>query len=477
MAIISAGLIFIIATFFLYNWLKDRNEDTFNPLKNVVYIVLKELKHRSGFENFPIKGTVQNIKDLDFYGNFEVLQFFAFLQLAYLLIMLAMSVVAPPALLSSLSKYFLYMVIVGALYFVYTEVTLVVRRKAQLKNERWFAFGFALVYTIVFYAIFDYFGMKVSGIRSLKENSREQLAYLSLWLETRVNIQDLSGKLFGFIYFVSFLRTFFKFGSLTKVLKTIRVINQNLENQTGVKSPQIESILKKYRLIYGCFYAYIISNCILFINQVYLFKHDWLFLAHCTVSVAFYFFIAEEELNISARESAQLSLSFKSSLEKQSTKSTKKSGKMREAYEYTKLSTNHMFLDSVGDALNTYVLPLVYLFMLCGFVVAVTHLPLNKSLNYNGLYNQHKDLRLLKDTLLLSAQSSTHEGAYIQDYYSGVDVYDQRFTEANVKYLSAIVEAIQSFAPYCFKLVYLNMITFETIAYICLLIFILNIKE
>lgn len=477
MVIITIGLCFILGTFLLYNWLKDKDENFLNPLRNVVYIVIREMKDKSGFENLPIKGIVQSIKELKFYTNFEILQFFTFLQLSYLSIMLITCLIAPKTILSSISKYFFYIYAIGLIYFIYTMTMLILKRRSELKNEKAFAIGFALVFTIAYFSIYEYFGYLDVFIITLKKLSTESLSYLNLWLKNPIKLIDYKNHIIGTIWLISFLLTFFKFSSLIKVLRTIRVINQNLENESEARNVQINQILKKYKIIFRCFYAYIISNTLLFLNQKYLFNGDWIFLAHGIISTVFYLFISEEELNINARESAQLSLSLQTSLDKQSSKSTKKSGKLREAYEYTKISTNQMFLNSVADAINVYIIPLIYLFMLSAALLPMTHMSLCKSLDYNKLYSQRKDYKLFKDVLLLYNQSSIKEKEYIQDFYVKIDIRNDMFTESNIKFISAIIDVFKSILPYCIKHVYLNMVVFETIAYICLLIFISNIKE
>ena len=80
----------------------------------------------------------------------------------------------------------------------------------------------------------------------------------------------------------------------------------------------------------------------------------------------------------------------------QSTKSTKKSDKLREIYEYTKFTTNYMFQNALVDTIRVYILPLMHLFILSGFIMIITRLPMSKSLNYKNLYDKSRELNLFK---------------------------------------------------------------------------------
>lgn len=467
------GIVGVAVPFLLYNFIKTKNEDFMNLIKNCFFFFPPNIKNGNN-QSIYLNGSNQNIKNLKYHDNYLTLQFMVFVSLACSSIIFFVGLFFN---VEKIIKNYFYLYIFFFFYFVFIMIKIKIKERPQILNENLIGIGFAIFYLLIIIGI----GEKTNYLENyyneyFKYNNFffHQLKYYQNSVLERINIFNY-GKFIVFILVFLFINL--EFGYLISFLSTIRKINKDIKlNENKKKNDKTFSqIIKFYKKLIILFNVKVIINLLMIINISFILKkyNNLIFLVLIFNIISDYFFL-NVQFNKNFGKSAELCLTLEQKLNKKIKSSNKKLVSLKESYLTVSTVCKIIYQDSIKSAIIILSKIILLIFFFVFFILISRYQNHEISLNKNKINKNFRNLESLKLLFLNKNQCVKNE----RDFYFEFDMVDKNkeFVKSKLKLISGFLAVFIENSKFFFSLFYIALTFFDTLCCVVLIIFIHNIK-
>ena len=467
------GIFGVAGPFLLYNFIKTKNEDFMNLIKNCFFFFPPNLKTGKN-QSIYINGNNQNIKNLKYHDNYLTLQFMIFVSIACSAIIFLTGFFFN---VEKIIKNFFYLYIFFFFYFIFIMIKIKIKERPQILNENLIGIGFTVFYLLIIIGI----GEKTNYLKNyyneyFKYNNffYHQLKYYHNSTLEKINIFNC-GKFIA--YFFVFLFINLEFGYLISFLSSIRKINKDvkLNENKKKKNDNITEIIKTYKRLLILFNVKVIVNLLMVINISFILKNynNVIFLVLIFNIISDYYFL-EIQFNKIFGKSAEICLALEQKLNKKIKTTNKKLVSLKENYFTVSTVCKIIYQDSIKNTIIILSKIILLIFLLAFFVLVSRHQNNTINLNKNKIFNNFRSLKTFKNLLLHKNQCVENEKQYSFEF--DTINKNKEYVRSQIEIFSGFLSVFIENAKYFFSLFYIALTFFDCICCVVLIVFIHNIK-